>query len=156
MAKFYTGIGSRDTPLDTLIFMEDEAFLMAEQGFTLRSGGANGADTAFEKGADKGAGSKEIYLPWRNFNKNTSLLYPPTKAAMEMAKSYHPAWERLNRPVRLLHARNCHQVLGLDLMTPSEGLWCWTLNGAIKGGTATAIKIAHDYNIPVVNFGAIR
>jgi hypothetical protein len=73
-----------------------------------------------------------------------------------MAKHYHPNWIRLNRPSRLLHARNCHQVLGLDLKTPSESLICWTPGGRIKGGTATAIKIAHDYSIPVTNLGSFE
>jgi hypothetical protein len=29
--------------------------------------------------------------------------------------TFHPAWSRLTRGVRALHARNCHQVLGADL-----------------------------------------
>jgi len=33
-------------------------------GYTLRSGGANGADTAFEEGCCR----KELYLPWPGFN----------------------------------------------------------------------------------------
>jgi len=41
---------------------------MSEKGFVLRSGGAKGADEAFENGA----GEKEIYLPWRGFRDNPS------------------------------------------------------------------------------------
>ena len=148
--KRYTGIGSRDTPLNVLRLFTNLAGDYRSEGLTLRSGAASGADSAFEKGAGV---LKEIYLPWRNFNGSNSPFYHPTKEAWEMASKYHPAWERLNRSVRLLHARNCHQVLGLDLKSPSEFLVCWTPNGKIIGGTATAIKIAMDHNIPITNYG---
>ena len=51
MTKFYTGIGSRQTPKDILNLIEDVAFKLASKGYILRSGAAKGADTAFEDGA---------------------------------------------------------------------------------------------------------
>jgi predicted Rossmann fold nucleotide-binding protein DprA/Smf involved in DNA uptake len=64
MTKYYAGVGSRQTPENILHLMTRIAMRMAELGWVLRSGGAKGADYAFEKGAgDK----KEIYLPWRGF-----------------------------------------------------------------------------------------
>ena len=47
---------------------------LALEGFVLRSGGADGADTFFEIGCDMSNGLKEIYLPWNNFNNNLSQL----------------------------------------------------------------------------------
>lgn len=52
MSKIYTGIGSRETPPDILELMTKIARFMFKQGFTLRSGGADGADSAFEAGAE--------------------------------------------------------------------------------------------------------
>ena len=50
-------------------------------------------------------------------------------------------------------ARNSYQVLGYDLNTPSSFIVCYTKNGKLTGGTAQALKIAKDYNIPIFNFG---
>lgn len=65
---FYTGVGSRETPNDVMKVMYKFAQKMALHGAVLRSGGADGADTAFEWGCDKKQGMKEIYLPWNGFN----------------------------------------------------------------------------------------
>ena len=69
---FYAGIGSRKTPPTIRSLMTKCANQLHNEGFTLRSGGAQGADTAFELGAQL---RKEIYLPWRRFNGNDSHLY---------------------------------------------------------------------------------
>jgi len=49
--KFYTGVGSRKTPLSILKVMRKLGYKLAIDGWMLRSGGADGADSAFEKGA---------------------------------------------------------------------------------------------------------
>ena len=48
--KPYTGIGSRETPTAILDLMIAIGGVLAQRGFTLRSGGADGADDAFEQG----------------------------------------------------------------------------------------------------------
>lgn len=148
MSKFYTGIGSRKTPKDVQMRMFVRATEMAEDGWTLRSGGADGADRAFEKGAWWSHGKMEIYLPWLGFNGSSSKFEEPTAEAMVMAEHYHPAWYKLKEGGRKLMARNCHQVLGLDLKTPSSLVLYWTEGGKEVGGTAQALRIAKDYNIP--------
>lgn len=155
MPNYYTGIGSRKTPILYLAEMRNIAEDLAGRGCTLRSGGAAGADSAFEQGC--GNGRKEIYLPWRGFNKNSSKLwfnrfpYEICQEAYKQARLVHPAWDRLSTPVKTLHARNVLQVMGKDLQTPSEFVVCWTPNGACMGGTATAIKLAQKYDIRVIN-----
>ena len=47
----YTGIGSRETPQQTLATMVVIGKYLAEKGWVLRSGGAEGAVSAFEEGA---------------------------------------------------------------------------------------------------------
>ena len=65
--KTYAGIGSRETPVRVLEAMRRCAQTLGRAGFTLRSGGAGGADTTFEKGCDDVQGEKEIYIPWNGF-----------------------------------------------------------------------------------------
>lgn len=150
--KKIAGIGSRSTPADILFQMENIGEFFAKKGWLLRSGGADGADTAFEKGFDRVASSrKEIFLPWKKFNKNLSSLYDPSAEAFDMASKIHPAWGKCSPGARALHARNCHQVLGKNLDDPVDLLVCWTLGGGVSGGTATAIKIAKKHKIKTIN-----
>ena len=44
MNRAYAGIGSRETPDQVLQIMTDLAVALAKEKFTLRSGGAGGAD----------------------------------------------------------------------------------------------------------------
>ncbi len=142
MSKFYTGVGSRSTPAHILEIMTTLAKKLALDGWTLRSGGAAGADSAFEYGASLVGGTKEIYRPSH-----------VNKRALDMAAAIHPAWHRCSHFAKQLHARNCFQVLGINLDTPSSFLVCWTLNGADVGGTRTAIVLARNHNIEVINLG---
>ena len=147
--KFYTGIGSRETPANVMEAMTQLAITLESKGYILRSGGADGADTAFEQGAV----NKEIYLAWKGFNGNNSPLHTVCVEALQMASTIHPAWDKCSQGAKKLHARNCYQVLGLDLNTPVDFVVCYTSNGLIKGGTATAINLAKSKGIPVFNFG---
>lgn len=45
MSKHYTMIGSRSTPEDIMKLMERLAYKLASQGWVVRSGGADGADS---------------------------------------------------------------------------------------------------------------
>lgn len=154
MERYYTGIGSRRTPLAVLNIFTSIAKILDDCGFILRSGGADGADTAFDAGATK----KEIYLPWKGFMGLKQDVYIPDQA-YEIASNNHPIWGRLGRPVRALMARNVQQVLGRNLDKPSEFVICWTPDGAYNdsmrsiytGGTGLAISVASKYNIPVYN-----
>lgn len=144
MSLYYAGIGSRETPADVLALMTTIARRKAADGYILRSGAADGADSAFEAGAT----AKEIYIPWLGFNSHPSKLVP-TPEAFVMAAKFHPAWHKCKRGARALHARNCHQVLGHDLATPSSLVICWTKDAAGGGGTGQAIRIAKAHNITI-------
>lgn len=162
-SRHYTGVGSRQTPAPVLALMRGLAVHLAQHGYTLRSGGANGADTAFEAGAH--AGSAEIYLPWAGFNERHGSRYlvmrgdPLWERATALATAVHPFWSNLSNGARALHARNVFQVLGRDLETPSKFLLCWTpcggdgvrTTGYSTGGTRTAIVIAEQFHVPVFN-----
>lgn len=151
--RYYSGIGSRKTPKDIMPNIQEVATLLDSKGYTLRSGGADGADTFFEDYSTR----KEIYLPWKGFNNNESELYLEnmdpeivTKAE-EISKKFHPRWNSLNKGGRSLMTRNVFQVLGNDLKTPVDFVVCWTETGKIEGGTGQAMRIARNMGIPIFN-----
>ncbi len=153
LKPIYTGIGSRSTPHEVLYLMTSIATKLDVWGWTMRSGGADGADTAFE-----GASRKEIYLPWRGFNgRMYAALNFPTPEAFLIAETHHPRWHALTQNVRALHARNAHQILGADCKTPAAFVVTWTPDGSTgtttkaTGGTGQAIRIAKAYDVPIFN-----
>ena len=164
MYKSYAGIGSRQTPEDILVVMSKLGKKLASEGWTLRSGGAQGADNAFFAGVmehNNNCANVEIYLPWNKFNnhdtRNVGTIEAPLLSnwanALAMAQHYHPAWDRLKRGGKSLQARNSYQVLGRGLDTPAKFVVCWTPNGAVTGGTGQAIRMAMDHEIPIYNLG---
>ena len=143
---------------------------LAQLGVTFTSGlcelGMDGiAQKAYSKAVDLGLAKEsqfEVYvadqynirrstLPRRHLAtvRNKDLISETERIASEV----HPAWDRCNEWARGMHSRNCHQILGYDLQSPVDAVICWTPDGAVVGGTATAIRIAMKYDIPVFNLG---
>jgi hypothetical protein len=168
---FYTGVGSRNTPPWTLMTMTKIAIKMSLLGYVLRSGGAEGADTAFEQGVLEG--KKEIYyadnfIPYGSVD-GKKVPYDPNvfEQAKAIAGQFHPAWNalRLNgTPVvkdypKRLHGRNAFQILGVNLAEPASYCICWTPDAVSThaqrrqstGGTGTAISIGDHYKVPIIN-----
>jgi len=154
-SKLYTGVGSRDTPYPVIIAMQHIGTFLHSSGWVLRSGGAVGADTAFQ-GANIREGD-EIYLPWKGFNNSLSQLFNTDPRTVDILKTTISVkhFKKLSPPAVKLHSRNVHQVLGQDLETLSKFLVCWTKDGKDLGGTATAIKLARSRGIPIINLGDI-
>ena len=153
----YCGVGSRKTPPAILKHMEDIGKALADK-WTLRSGGADGADTAFEQGCIAKRGKKEIFLPWAGFNRaprnHPDYIVPRMSHDLwDYASHFHPAWDRCSQPVQRLFMRNVCQVLGLDLLKPAKVLICWTPNGSGTGGTGHTIRVARANRIPVFDLG---
>lgn len=161
MPKYYTGIGSRETPPEILQAMETVANWCGLEGVILRSGAADGADSAFERGCDAVQGEKEIYIPWNNFNGRSVReegVYSRGSDQNSSAIAYtlHPVFSNLSVGAQLLHTRNVNQVLGKDSSNPelSHFLVYYaprTRAGAVKGGTATAVKLAESHGVPCWN-----
>jgi len=148
--KTYSGIGSRQSPPDILDLMTSIAAFMEKQGYILHSGGADGADKAFESGIQDPC-MKKIFLPWDKFNGNSSDLYEVSEKAMFLASKFHPSWDVLSDAVKMLIARNGYQILGKSLDSPVDLIICYTPHGRAEGGTGQAIRIAQHYQIPVFN-----
>jgi len=163
---YFTGVGSRSTPPYVLTTMTKLAYQLAAKGYILRSGAADGADHAFELGyinnyTERGLSTlPEIYLPWPKFNNHPSSLWLSSfhitlqREALDIARSIVKHWHNCSIPAKRLHTRNIFQVLGKDLRTPSQFVMCWTPNGKDVGGTRTAIVLAKQRGIEVINLGA--
>lgn len=147
--RYYTGIGSRETPPEILELMAKIAYKLAQQGWHGRSGSAGGADLAFEQGFMEAVqdgtsrGGFTGYLPWNGFNGHTDIdqyhaVRGNCKTAAIIAERTHPAWDRCSRGAKALHTRNVYQVLGDDLKTPSDLCIFYAQpvgkTGQVKGG----------------------
>lgn len=171
-SKAYSGVGSRSTPNEIQEIMRRLAKKLASQDYILRSGGADGADKAFEDGwwdyhmsqdiHHNGGKLAEIYIPWNGFNDHWESSHDGANRlpmhnfedAKQIASTIHPAWDKCSYGAQRLHARNCYQVLGENLDSPSQFLVCWAetdKEGIPKGGTRTAWALAEKYDIPCFN-----
>lgn len=158
MANYYTMVGSRDITPYHYNALRVISRRMNVLGYVVRSGGADGADTAAYEG---GFPNTEVYLPWEGFNGLTAKKGEHVNAkeldnyekAKYMASMFHPAWDSLKDGAKALHTRNVYQVLGFNLDDPSLVLICCAPpNGkSVKGGTATAFEIAKHYKVPTYN-----
>lgn len=161
--KTYTGIGSRKTPEDILKVIREIGESLGKAGWSLRSGGADGADVAFEDGAAKAGGKGTIYLPWDGFNGITQGLSEDGQIAYKVinhpeteiiVNKIHPAPDRLTTGTMKLHRRNIHQVAGDKLDEPSAFVVYWADGedtGVPKGGTRTAVAYAQSIGVPTYN-----
>lgn len=175
--RYYAGIGSRETPIEVQRHMFQVGKFLARKGYTLRTGGADGADNAFLEGCRAGNGKVELWLPWQGFNGHRSEFTPDRDEFYQIASLLHPAWKGLKDSVKRLHSRNVGQILGehfdaekviefianrspvaIPLPDVSEFVLCWTPDGSTgektssaTGGTGMAIRVAYSLDIPIYN-----
>lgn len=160
-SKYFAGIGSRKTSETGKRFLVAHTKALIDQGFCLRSGGAVGADTACYE-ALSASDPAEIFV----INHSDKLLgyheivwgdLPShiRDQSLHIAKDIHPNWSACDLYVKRLHARNITIILGEDLDSPVDVVLCWTPNGEPVGGTRTALVLARDMNIPIINFGVM-
>lgn len=150
----YAGVGSQKTPLDVLDLMTRISRRLDEWGWMLRSGGADGADTAFALGSTR----NEIYLPWPGFNGvQEPRLVRATSAAESIAQQYHPNWKGISQAARKFLSRDTHQILGADCKSKASMVVCWTKEGSLgpathlSGGTNQTIRVAYAHQVPIFN-----
>lgn len=154
----YAGIGSRQTPGQVEEQMRRIASRLCSLGMILRSGAAEGADSAFEQGVPADD-AKQIFLPWKGFRDHKSPLHGVCAGAIELGRAFHPVFDSLSQGQQKLMARNAYQILGPDLSDPVSFVVCWTPDGCESesqrgrktGGTGQAIAIASRQGIPVFN-----
>ena len=159
--RYYTGIGSRETPYEVCQLMTAIGKSLAKKQLILRTGGADGADNSFLRGSKLVKKSRcQLFLPWDGFNGHHHPFEckqnNPCAEAVQIAIDYHPNWMDLSQPAKKLMARNSYQILGDDLFTPSKFVICYTPNGSGKGGTGQALRIANDHDIPILDLGKYK
>lgn len=167
--ELYTGIGSRAITGRETLQMIELSRVLASHGYLPRSGRAMGSDYAIELGAryawpDDQVGP-EIYLPYADFNGANpyrdpwmidATKLPAYKEAQLKAKQTHPNPDALKGFALAAHTRNVFQVLGSNLASPSSFLLICAdpaskKSQMVKGGTATAVRLALDNGIKVFN-----
>jgi len=180
MARWYGGVGSRETPIDVWNLMYNLGLYMAYSGWGLSSGGAtkkpdappdtDSADDAFLKGAMacpemNPVNMLRIYLinaHWEHYKPDPSRGFYNSREftetwdlAMDIARQCRGSWEGLRENGIALHTRNAFQMLGHDLVTPVQQCIGWAPSigkgNKVKGGTNTAFALCHARGIPVMN-----
>ena len=144
----YAGIGARNTPVAVLAKMRKTASALEKRGWKLRSGGAAGADSAFEGGCS----NKDIYRP---LGKGPIQLSHPEYISLEgIASKHHNGWHSLSSFVKYLMVRNAAIIMGARSKYIADVVICYTDKGRVIGGTGHTIRIARSLFVPVINFGS--
>lgn len=171
--QYWTGVGSRETPPDVLQLMTLIAKVLTDKGMVLRSGGADGADSAFYAGAKQSRAFYKnlpnIYISWNGMTTKGGVRlyhdpeeglfdaqrYPMWKDANILAHDIRGSWQGLGGGGIAHHTRNIFQILGHNLDLPSKFVVFWAIpvgkQGNVRGGTNTAVKFAKQNNINVHN-----
>lgn len=170
--NYWTGIGSRKTPDDIQLMMRLIAKQLTDMGWILRSGGAEGADTACYDGCFLSDNVQNalpnVYISWDGMDNHRETLfndpgkgiynakqYPTWDAAKEIAFGIRGSFERLGWRGIAHHTRNVFQIQGHDLVTYTRFVLCWAeprgKRNQVRGGTATAVKLAIELGIEVIN-----
>lgn len=173
VAGYITIIGSRSIPDTHSQMLSDIGCIQTSRRYCIRSGGAAGSDEAGHQGALRSPRfaevGVEIYLPWNGFKREglDTLYHDPSKGIFDASRfhnieaakaiAFHArgSWNGLGRGGIGLHTRNAYQPLGMNLDTPSETVVCYAepvgKGGGVKGGTNTAVRIALNHAIRVIN-----
>ena len=155
---FYTGVGSRKQNDKQAADIWHIGEQLAELGYTVRSGNAEGADKLFQESA---GGKAQVFLPYEGFNKpyiGRTYLVPeePKEWALDFLidSGIYPTIRKQSQSVQNFHARNVFQVFGLPnekhsdfcvYSAPESGY------GEVRGGTRTAVETARLLDIPTFN-----
>ncbi len=153
--KTYVGAGNRECPDHILNKMKELAKYLASKDFTLRTGGTDGPDAAFESTGVP----MELYLPWRGFNGKESKFTFQTPQAEDIAKMFHSGWDKLKDNIKPFLTKHPRMLLGQNLKSHAMFVICWSEDGAERsvertvktGNIGHLISIANSVNIPVFN-----
>lgn len=170
--RFVAIIGSREPAEGVVEILEDVGEVLCDSNIAITSGDADGCDSAGLRGAMRsqyfGLTGARIYLPWNGVRRSDGTRryhdgevffdasrFENYEVAQGLALLARGTFEGLGRGGIALHSRNPYQVLLDDLNTPVGSVICWAKpvgkKGAVKGGTNTAVQIAIQRKIPIIN-----
>jgi hypothetical protein len=150
---YYTGIGTKGSPIGTNDIISDTAARLRRMGFILRTGRYDGAWEAFSAGVED---KFESYSP----EDATTLSLNLAKTSKSVSGPKY--WASLPQNRKNGYARDIMLLLGRNCITPSKFLLCWTPNGTesaihctglngITGYVGFFIQFARANKIPVIN-----
>jgi hypothetical protein len=150
MKYAYAGIGSRKTPDAVLKEMVNIASKLEERDYILRSGGAKGADSAFEGGVTDPK-NKEIFTVDDISDDSWTYEVASKLVPLNIKRSF-ATWKPYTRK---LIARNVMQILGRTQSLPVRFVICWcptnNYQDSSGGGTAYALRLAIQKDITIFN-----
>lgn len=162
-------IGSRELAGEWLNVCEKLGAWIVRCGHELHSGNAQGADQAFARGGNKVDPTKvHLHLPWLSYERDAivlgnhvdvlaSLHWQIQSRYMDFAAQHHPAWERVSKGGRMLHARNGRIIYPEILLNfPVKLVLAWPSRKIGGGGTGQGMRMAEDAGIPLVNLNELR
>lgn len=158
MSKYYTGVGHRLKNVEPGVekFIVWLAGEMAERGYTLISGAADGIDEFFERGS---AGDNLIYLPRKGFGK----VYPTSNRVLltDLEKDYAdhaleachilPEITEMSPHNKKYHQRNYFQSWNNGYLPDACFYYAKESDEVIEGGTRTAVYTARYLKVPDYN-----
>lgn len=165
-----TLVGSRKAPDYALDYARIIGIQLAQSGEEMFSGGALGMDDAWEKAYIEAGRSDlmNIILPKHRFGNKVDDGYNYLEItrydemllgyADELIQEVHEYYHKLDGFSYWAHIRNCFQVLGHDLKTPSTEcfLYAPVKGSGVTGGTSTAYNLCKKFNIPTYNIADSR
>lgn len=152
MFKIATLVGTRSPPNDISHLANTIGSILSNNGCINRTGGAIGMDSDFAK-----LYNISLIENYRHKSDQIGCInvfeLDNIDIAIELISQIVPHYDFLSEEDKQLHIRNCYQVLGKDLKTPSDVLICYckVIGGKPIGGTATAITLARKHNIKIYN-----
>ena len=151
----YVGIGPRAAGETVFAMCKTFAIAMAEMKWTLRSGGAEGMDEAFEAGCDSVQGTKEIYVPEAGFrnriNRTDKVVHTLDKhiEAIRQVAPLFPTWDKLGTTTQMFLVRNVFALYGEKLNKPANLVVTW--NQYEGTGSFHLLQMAKSSGIPAFN-----
>jgi len=163
-------VGSRTLDPSALALLTAIGASLVTAGWIVHSGGAQGADQAFARGAAHAlgttvhpAGGLVIHLPWASYERaaadaavrqsggraliDTQPFTPDERAT---ALQFHPAPDRLSPAGITLMTRNVRIVRPQGLAAdPVHLVIAYPSNRLGGGGTGQAIRLAESFGIPI-------
>lgn len=157
MAKRIAIIGTRKSTRLEYDLLVGFASDLAEAGYEISTGAAEGSDNAAIEGCSLVDVTKlHIFLPWARFNSwlvpagaNVTVYNPVWHTAWtESVKQYHPKPHLLSRGARSLQARNYGIMAHPE---PVDAVIALPTNQRDWGGTGQGMRIAEALGIPLYN-----
>ena len=162
MTKAIACIGSRGLKVSEVLACESIGRAIAERGWELHTGNAQGADQAFARGANQvNPELVHLHLPWFKYERQVivpgnvvrtveDLNNDDLNVYADFARRNHPAWSHLSQGVRKLMVRNGMIVMP-RIDEPVNVTIAWPSDKTGGGGTGQGMRMSHEKKITLID-----